>query len=138
MAGPNRLQHVHPIQVPRFPHGRPVTIDYNRTLPPLADQPFLELRRPSLKDVCFTTSALSPHGLKRDGADWETSSEGSCLLDRYLSQEGVSPLPAHDILPSPCTPMLFSDVSNVFLHPSMCKNAWAYRTAQQVSLCSPL
>jgi hypothetical protein len=136
-----RRQDIHPLRVPPTPHL--MRMNYGRLLPPLADQPFLELRRPSFKDACFTTSALSPRGLvKRNGGEWDASS----LLDRYLSQDELPPPNSHDLAPSPRTPLVMPDnfqnmnniisreimdISNALPHPSNSKNFWAYRMAQQ-------
>lgn len=70
----------------------PMRMDYNRALPPLADQPLLELRRPANKDACFAISALSPTMSKRFGGDWDSMSGRTSLLDRYLGQQAISPI----------------------------------------------
>jgi hypothetical protein len=133
------LWNVHPLYVPR--NQIPATLNHNRRLPPLADQPLLELRRPSFKDACFTTSALSPHDLvKRNGGNWDSASTRTCLLDRYLSQNDQNPS-SHDLAPSPCTPFTpftpFSpfasaDLRHALPHPGNSKNFWKYREAQKV------
>lgn len=86
----------------------PMRMDYNRALPPLADQPLLELRRPANKDACFAISALSPTMSKRFGGDWDSMSGRTSLLDRYLGQQAISPIiqelpqyPAEQAPPSP-------------------------------------
>jgi hypothetical protein len=128
---------VHPLYVPR--DQVPISFDYNRRLPPLADQPLLELRRPSFKDACFTTSALSPHGLvKRNGGEWDTTSTRTSLLDRYLSEHDQQQA-SHELAPSPCTPFTpstpftLADVKNALPHPGNSKNFWRYRAAQKVT-----
>jgi hypothetical protein len=83
---------------PRTPS--PTRLDYNRALPPLADQPLLELRRPSNKDACFAVSALSPNISKRGGGDWNSISGRACLLDRFLGQQAYSSIDG-DPLQSP-------------------------------------
>lgn len=70
----------------------PIRLDYHRALPPLADHPVLELRRPANKDACFAVSALSPNMSKRFGGDWDTLSGRTSLLDRYLGQQAISPV----------------------------------------------
>jgi hypothetical protein len=103
----------------------PIRMDYNRILPPLADQPLLELRRPANKDACFAISALSPNMSKRFGGDWDTMSGRTSLLDRYLGQQALSPIaPDHtqslvETAPqSPASPVL----TNV---PANSKALWA-------------
>ncbi|KAE9971974.1 hypothetical protein EG328_005294 [Venturia inaequalis] len=90
----NRFQH----RRPRTPS--PTRLDYDRALPPLADQPLLELRRPANKDACFAISALSPKISKRGAGDWDSISGRTCLLDRFLGQP-IYPLADRDLLPSP-------------------------------------
>jgi hypothetical protein len=75
-------------------------MNYDRVLPPIADQPFLEFRRPSHKDACFAVSALSPHLSKRVAGDWDTMSARTSLLDRYLGQQPSTPV-VHDFPPTP-------------------------------------
>lgn len=70
----------------------PSRLDYDRALPPLADQPLLELKRPSNKDACFSVSALSPKISKRAAANSDFMSGRACLLDRFLSQQECSPV----------------------------------------------
>ncbi|RDI86917.1 hypothetical protein Vi05172_g3149 [Venturia inaequalis] len=70
----------------------PIRLDYHRALPPLADHPVLELRRPANKDACFAVSALSPNMSKRFGGDWDAMSGRTSLLDRYLGQQAISPV----------------------------------------------
>jgi hypothetical protein len=89
----------------------PIRMDYNRALPPLADQPLLELRRPANKDACFAISALSPNMSKRFGGDWDSMSGRTSLLDRYLGQQAISPvvqelprIPIEQALSSPAAP----------------------------------
>jgi hypothetical protein len=78
----------------------PIRMDYNRALPPLSDQPLLELRRPSNKDACFAVSALSPNMSKRFGGDWDSMSGRHSLLDRYLGQQAISPI-VQELPPAP-------------------------------------
>lgn len=103
----------------------PVRMDYNRILPPLADQPLLELRRPANKDACFAISALSPTMSKRFGGDWDAMSGRTSLLDRYLGQQALSPIasdhawnPFEAASQLPATPIL----TNV---PANSKALWA-------------
>ncbi|QDS69314.1 hypothetical protein FKW77_003194 [Venturia effusa] len=70
----------------------PIRLDYHRALPPLADHPVLELRRPANKDACFAVSALSPNMSKRFGGDWDAMTGRTSLLDRYLGQQAISPV----------------------------------------------
>ncbi|TLD39000.1 hypothetical protein E2P81_ATG01543 [Venturia nashicola] len=110
-------------------------MDYHRALPPLADHPVLELRRPANKDACFAVSALSPNLSKRFGGDWDALSGRTSLLDRYLGQQALSsvvqevpkPLreqtPPSPVTPSPVTPSpITPSLANV---PASSKARWA-------------
>ncbi|KAF2431448.1 hypothetical protein EJ08DRAFT_188177 [Tothia fuscella] len=130
-----RRQYMQPLRVPHAP----TRLEHNRLLPPLADQPYLELRRPSFKDACFTTSALSPCWVgKRYGGEWDAASTRTSLLDRYLSQDEQPTPYSHDLAPSPIpqTPIL-NDISNALPHPSNSKKFWVYRAAQKAALENP-
>jgi hypothetical protein len=66
----------------------PIPLDYYAPLPPLSEQPLLELRRPEPKDACFAVSALSPQLPARHAS--EHDSVGPALLDRFLYQQAYS------------------------------------------------
>jgi hypothetical protein len=97
----------------------PIPLDYYAPLPPLTENPLLELRRPTNKDACFAISALSPGLPTRYTTEHE--SVGTTLLDRFLYQQAESPLPATGLLtPIQAGPQL------PMAPPQARQNLWAY------------
>ena len=88
----NRLRQYPPPPSPSTFYIRPpIPFDYNAPLPPVADNPHLEFKRPANLDACFAVSALSPQVPGRYMAEKE--SVGTTLLDRFLYYQSVSSMP---------------------------------------------
>lgn len=113
----NHFQH----RRPRTPS--PTRLDYDRALPPLADQPLLELRRPGNKDACFAISALSPNISKRGAGDWDSISGRTCLLDRFLGQQTYSSID-EDLLQSPSEVINQTPNSPAAMFPTSSNDLW--------------